>query len=278
MDNLRDVTTKPKWAHSGVGKTLETAERAAEILNSPEYRALADKTDIDEARRELLQAAPLETIESLGGASEAEVDEAIQKVEEEAIQKVEDVPATTASPAAEVAEQPPAAQTQEEIPAASTLKVIPSEVMEVEGLSQDPPADQAEEPIATFTPAGTSTATTALAVDISVEAVPVEPLVVTPVSEAQPLATEEAKEMPEATSAQGPLTRSSEAAAPAREQEPQPEAAPQDSVTTQTAPEVSEAQKAEAEVEMEIKKAAEETAADRTTREDASEPNPEKKD
>lgn len=43
MDNLRDVATKPKWAHSGVGKTLETAERAAEILNSPEYRALADQ-------------------------------------------------------------------------------------------------------------------------------------------------------------------------------------------------------------------------------------------
>jgi len=261
LDNLRDVATKPKWAHSGVGKTLETAERAAEILNSPEYRALADKTDIDEAKRELLQASPLEMIESLEGASEAEVDEAIQKVEEEAMKaeesreeaeinavgqiadeaaeleepiefeaqpanevKVEtqtdllgpsstikDVPATAASPAAEVAKQPPAAQTQEEILAASTLEVIPLEVNE-------------------------------------------------------------------ATSVQSPLAGSSETTAPAREEEPRPETAPQDKTTTQTTPEVAEAQKAEAEVETEVKKVAEETAVDGTTREDASEPKPEKKD
>ncbi|KAG0636866.1 ribosomal protein S10 domain-containing protein [Tuber brumale] len=89
LDNLRDVATKPKWAHSGVGKTLETAERAAEILNSPEYRALANTTNVEEAEREVLQAAPLETIVGLEGAPEAEVEGAIQKVEE-AIQKVEE--------------------------------------------------------------------------------------------------------------------------------------------------------------------------------------------
>lgn len=248
LDNLRDVATKPKWAHSGVGKTLETAERAAEILNSPEYRALADKTNIDEAKRELLQAVPLETVGGLEEASEAELNEAIQKVEEEAMRAEESKEEAEVNAVDQVVDE------------AAELR---GEPIEFDGLSD-------------------TTATPSLAVEESkdISDVPAEDLFPTPirtaspVSETQPLATEEAKEVSEATSAQDSLAGPSETAPPAREEEPRPEAVSQDN-TTRTAPEVIEAQKAEAGVEPEAK---EETAVDGTTREDAGEPKPEKKD
>jgi len=297
LDNLRDVATKPKWAHSGVGKTLETAERAAEILNSPEYRALADKTDVDEAKREppqthreptldiraaepnpgilddhlktqiqepkhevqvlvpagehVLQTVPLETTKSSEEAPEAELDEAIQKVEEEAMKAEES-----------------------------------KEEAEINAVDQmvDEAAELGGEPIE-FDGLSDTTATPSLVVEESkdVSDVPAEELFPTPietaspVSEAQPLATEEAKEITEATSAQDSLAEPSETAPPAREEEPRPEAVSLDN-TTQATPEVIEAQKAEAGVETEVRKVAEETAVDGTTREDVGEPKPEKKD
>ncbi|PWW77536.1 hypothetical protein C7212DRAFT_277498 [Tuber magnatum] len=330
LDNLRDVATKPKWAHSGVRKTLETAEKVAEILNSPEYRALANKTDTEEAERELLQAAPLETVK-LEGASEAEVDETIQKVGEEAMKaeeskevaevnevdpivdemaeleeptgfgaqpidevKVEtqtdplgpssmiDDIVTTSSQAAEVPKPPPVTQTQEEVLAAFTPEVIPSEAKEVTDPPQDPSSDQAEGVVATPAPAETLTAATALAVDVPEDTAPEERLVET--IGATPLPPEASATDPAigtpatgATPTQDSCTGPSGTVAPVLEEELRPEAEPQDKAA-QAAPEATRAQKAEAEVEMEVKKVAEETAAYELTREGAHDLKPEKKD
>jgi len=39
LETLRDVE-KPKWAHFGPRKSVDTAEKAREILNRPDYKAL----------------------------------------------------------------------------------------------------------------------------------------------------------------------------------------------------------------------------------------------
>ncbi|KAG0128931.1 hypothetical protein HOY82DRAFT_22252 [Tuber indicum] len=327
LDNLRDVAAKPKWAHSGVGKTLETTERAAEILNSPEYKALANATDVEEAEREV-QAAPLETVEGLEGALEAEVEETIQKVEEEAMKAgesreeaevnavyqmvdetaeleeptelkaqpigevkaetqtdplgtssaIEGVPVTTTSPAADVAEQLPVAQAQEEvcILAASTIETMPSEVKEVPDLPKDPSADQAEEVVAIITPSKTLVAATTLVADTPKETAPEEPLAETIRATPLPLetsATDPVVETP-ATAVEEPLGPPETAAALGEEFRPETES---QGDTAQTAPEVTKVQKAEVGVEIEVEKAAKETAANETTNVDAGEPKTEKK-
>lgn len=136
LNSLRDLPTRPPWA--GGPKTLEaTKKAAAEILNSPEYRVLADQVTDEETQKAMPEGADKV-------ASNQQVDLAEGNPEGEAIPDQQIGPAEGGPEAVDVAGTGQAVPDQVD-PAERYLKGEAMGAEEAGGVVPDQRVDSAEE-------------------------------------------------------------------------------------------------------------------------------------
>jgi hypothetical protein len=84
MQMLRDAP-RPSWFHSGARKNVGTAQKAQEILGSPEYTALAKDTPASEVEVKVQEAAP-EPVQEKAQPEPVKVDEIrVEEAETESV-------------------------------------------------------------------------------------------------------------------------------------------------------------------------------------------------